>query len=281
MSETTALTRRFIDEVDGIDDIPGSRDLEPGRIHWMHGNRQGKTSGVFYVKSVELSASPGEPWEVDDDRFEGEQGYCAAALKIAIIGSRAQWFLPGKERDDSPTWILDYQEGAKKLTEYLCFVEGLDDVMVLAVSGKYKAGPFHDIVQAYRFGLLKQASRIAKRQLPLWSFWLPIANQRTADGKVQYIDAQDGEGKSFGSSVTPPALYLPKDALDNCWAGMDMIRRGAAVWNDMAEWIKTKRMPPNTVEGEVVLSLPAPQARPALPPGRNVPQPISDEDLPF
>jgi hypothetical protein len=51
---------------------------------------------------------------------------------------------------------------------------------------------------------------MAKRALPLWTFWLPIANQRDASGKTAYVEAMDASGKSYGSVVTPPTIYLPE-----------------------------------------------------------------------
>ncbi|MFK5283768.1 hypothetical protein ACI3PL_29750, partial [Lacticaseibacillus paracasei] len=80
---------------------------------------------------------------------------------------------------------------------------------ILSADGANKEKPLSDIVKSYRDGLLKQASRVAKRGLPLWTFWLPIANRRTADGKPAYTEATDASGKSYGSIVTPPTLYLP------------------------------------------------------------------------
>ena len=275
---TDQIVRRFDEETAGIGDIPGSRDLEPGRINWLHGVKQGKMPGIFYVKDTEVTDVPGAPWEFDDSRFDEEKGYSAATLRIAFLGSRSQWFIPGEKKGDLTTWLPDYQAGAKKLTEHLVFAEGIPDVMVLSVSGMHKSKPITELLRSYWNGLLRQASRKVKRQLPPWSFWLPIANKRQ-DGKTHYIEAEDADGQSYGSVVTPPALYLPEDALNECWAGMDFIRMASEVRQQYVLWFEYKRETRSRDEPRAALPAPAPQL--ALPPGRNVPQPIDEADLPF
>lgn len=275
MTTTTDLTRRFADEIIP-DDLP-NETLEPGRIIWLHGTKQGgaKTPGVFYVKASELSDTPSAPWKADDERFENEYGYSTPELKIAIIGFRSQWFIPAAEPGQPPEWLQEYREGvgAKKSTEYLCLVEGIADPMVLSVSGKNKAGPLLDILKTYQNGLLKQASRIKRRQMPLWSFWLPIANRRDEGGQTLYLTAQDSTGKVYKSIVTPPALYLPDNPLDTLYVGAETISYGAQVRNDFAEWFKAKRLPQGTVEGHVTVSAPKQLAAP-----RNVPQPLHPDE---
>jgi hypothetical protein len=268
---TTELARSFADQIADIEDLPIDA-LEPGRMSWLHGVKQAKMPGVFYIKAANLSETPGAPWADDNERFEGEDGYSTPKLQIAIIGFRSQWFVPDEDRTKPPKeWLLGYQEGigAKKITEYLCLVEGINDPIVLSMSGKNKGQPMWDIFKAYQNGLLKQGSRIAKRQLPVWSFWLPIANKRTPEGKTFYEDAKDGAGNTYGSVVTPPALYLPDNPLDTLYVGADIIRLGASIHNDFSEWFKVKRLPQGTVEGQVTVS-----ATKALPPARNVPQPL-------
>lgn len=274
------------------DDIPaGDNVLEPGRINWFHGtNKSGaKTPGVFYARATAFSTPPAEPW-VRDDRFEDEEGYHAERLHLAVLGDRSQWFLADpNDPKRPPQWLSTYQEGAKKQTEYLVLVHGLEDPMVLSVSGKWKAGPILDIVSVYKRGLLTQASRRAKRNVPLWAFWLPIGTQ-LKDGKTHYIDAQDGNGKTYGSVVTPPAAFWPADPMNELYVGEEVLRQGAAVREQYADWFKARRLPAGVVEGEVIapayLALPSPETHSvrALPSGRNVPQPIDVDDesgLPF
>lgn len=270
---TTDLARSFIDDVDQLpDEIPGAANLEPGRLSWLHGTTgQIKAPGVFYAKDTAFIDPPGEPW-VLDERYadQGETGYSAAELRIAFIANRSQWFLPGTDRGDLPTWLSAYQEGAKKLTEYLILIDGLADPMVLSVSGKYKAGPIADILSTYRRGALAQAMRKLKRTLPVWSFWLPIANKRQ-DGKTLYLKASDADGKEYGSVVTPPALSgvpIPRTAAE--------LVAGAEVWQAYQEWAKYTRAQQGVSEAQYTV-----EERPALPAPRNVPQPIDEASLPF
>jgi hypothetical protein len=265
---TTELT--FLDNLDQLpDEIPGAQHLDPGRLSWLHGtNAAGaKTPGVFYAKDTAFIEPPDAPW-IPDARYEdqSETGYSAPVLRIAILGERSQWFLPGQDRGDLPEWIQGYQPGAKKLTEYLVAVEGIADPMVLSVSGKYKAGPFAKIISDYRRGALAQAMRRVKRTLPLWSFWLEIGGRKDAAGKPLYEKAMDGDGKEYGSIVTVPVLLappIPRTASE--------LVEGGALWSSYGDWLKYKRLPQGTTEAAYVVSAP-----PALPPGRNVPQLIED-----
>lgn len=275
---TTDMIRTFIDDLDQLPtEIPGATTLEPGRLSWLHGAKSGnvRTAGCFYGKDTAFTDTPPDDvWSLDQRHEEqGETGYSAPELLIAVIGWRDQWFLPGQDRDDLPTWLPTYQDGAKKLTEYLIRVFGLDDPMVLSVSGLYKARPIADIVSQYKRGALTQAMRRYKRTLPLWAFWLPIANKRGADLKTLYIEAKDANGKEYGSVVTPPALVgtpKPRSAAE--------ILTDAELWTEYRSigWFDYKRTQQGTVEAASYTVTSAPQ----LPPGRNVPQPV-ELDEPF
>lgn len=271
-TESTAIERTFLDDLDQLPaEIPGAAALEPGRINWYHGVKQAKLPGVFYARDTAFTDTPPAPWALDERYSDaGELGYCAARLHIAVLGWREQWFTPGENRGDQSTWLPTYQDGAKKLTEYLIRVQDLDDVMVLSVSGLYKAKPIIDIVSNFRRGALTQAMRKVKRTLPLWAFWLPIAS-RTKDGKVEYLEAKDADGKEYGSVVTPPALAaapIPRTAAE--------IMADAALWQEFkaAGWFDYKRLPRDVTEASYSVSSGPPQ----LPPGKNVPVPIDEGD---
>lgn len=271
---TDTLARSFMDDVDQLPaEIPGAATLEPGRLTWLHGTTgQVKMPGAFYGKDTAFTDTPSAPW-VLDERYsdQNEIGYSAAELRVAFIANRSQWFLPGENKGDMPTWLATYEDGAKKLTEYLILVDGLADPMVLSVSGKYKAGPIADILSAYRRGALAQAMRKVKRTLPAWSFWLPIANKRM-DGKTAYLKATDGDGKEYGSVVTPPALVaapIPRSAQE--------LIAGGDIWQQYQEWTRYSRVQQGVAEGSYTVE---PQRQ--LPAPRNVPQPIdADEELAF
>lgn len=270
------MTSTFADQIATIGDaIPAATALEPGRIIWLHGIKQAKLPGAFYVKDTELNGTPAEPWKADN-RFEeerGERGYSTPALKIAVLGQRTQWFIQGDRDNGTITqWIARYEEGSKKLVEFLVLVEGISEPMVLSASGMNKAKPLIDAVYDYRNGLLKQASRIAKVQLPLWAFWLPFQNRLDSNGKTAYQEAADGQGKTYGSVVTPPALRLPPDAMDALFVGKETLERGAAIVAEYHNWPKTKRLSNDMVEGQVITVKALPEPR------RNVPQALPDDE---
>lgn len=259
----------WLDTINTIEDLPTGQ-LRPGTFYWLHGVNKGgaKTPGVFYVKAAEVGDVPPAPW-AEDTRFDGETGYAAPALRLSFIGWRSQWYMQ-EEQGKPKLWIPGYEKGAKKHTDFLCFAEGIEAPMILSADGMNKERPLSDILKSYRNGLLTQASRIAKRALPLWTFWLPIKNKLTADGKTHYIEATDGSGKGYGSFVTPPTLYLPNDAMESCFVGEDILRKGADVAREYREWFDERRRGPDVIEGEVLPALPAP---------KNVPQPVSAAEL--
>lgn len=252
----------FLDTINSIDDIPEGGDLPLGSITWMHGNKAGKTPGAFFGKATEFSGAPAAPW-VEDDRFEDDPGYSASALWLAFICWRAQWY---KQDESGPKiWLPDYEQGAKKQVEYIVFAEGVEEPLVLTLPKFTKAKPIQDIVGAYRDGLLKQASRVAKRGLPLWSFWVPIQGKQK-DNKPIYEEVQRN-GAGTGAYVTYPVAAFPDNAMDTLFVGEELLRRGGEVARTYGAWTQQKRLPQNTVEGEV-LGLPAPR--------KNEPQPIDE-----
>lgn len=276
---TTEITpRSWMDETDLLPDvIPGAATLEPGRLSWYHGVSAGnvKTPGVFFGRDTAFVDAPGAPW-TPDDRYsdKGELGYCASELRLAFIANRSQWFIPAEEQGKPPErWLAGYEDGAKKLTEYLVMVDGLDDPMVLSVSGKYKAGPLAEILSAYRRGALAQAMRKTRRTLPPWAFWLPIAGRRDANGKPVYEKAAGGDGKEYGSIVTPMALAGAPSAVTTA-----QLLRGAEIWEQYQEWARFKRT--NRTDAPVAeATYTVEPPHPALPAGRNVPQPVTDADF--
>jgi len=266
---TDLVLPTFLDEIDQLPDvIPGAANLEPGRLSWYHGVDAGKvkTPGVWFGRDTAfVDLPPSDQWEVDDRYADkGETGFAATRLRIAFIHNRSQWFIPGVKQGDPPTWIVGYQEGAKKLTEYLVLIDGIAEPMVLSVSGKYKAGPLADILSTYRRGALAQAMRKIKRTLPAWAFWLTIGGKTAADGKPIYEEAKDGDGVAQGSKVTPPALLAAPQAVTR-----DVLLNGADMWEQYQEWAKWRRT------DRAAESYTAPQ----LPPGRNVPQLVTEGEL--
>lgn len=244
----------FLDTINTIEDIPEGGDLPLGTFTWMHGNKAGKTPGAFFGKATEFTGTPSAPW-APDDRFDDDPGYGAPALRIAFIAWRSQWY---KQAESGPKiWLPDYEDGARKQVEYICFAEGVDDPMILTLAKFTKAKPIQDIVKDYREGLLKQASRLAKRGLPLWSFWLPIAG-KAKDGKPVYEEVQRA-GTGTGAHITYPVAAYPENAMDVLFVGEELLRRGAEVARTYAHWTQERRLAPHIVEGEVMSHRNVPQ----------------------
>lgn len=254
----------FADQISGatIPQVEMSTD-EPPRIWWHNGVKNAKTSGNFYTKETELLHAPNPPW-AQVDRFDGEVGFTTERLSIAVIGHRAQAFIRNG-KDTPPTWLTKWEKGAQIYTEMLCFVPGIDGPVVWAMrglTGKAVTGK-GGILGTYQAGLLRDASKVAGKALPLWTFWLPIATLRDTAGKIVYSDT------GHGSTVTPPALYLPKDALDTLYVGNDMLSEGALIREQYADWFKRRR------------GNEAAEETPAAPAYRNAPQQVEDdEDVP-
>ena len=271
LAPTTNLDA-LLDSYDG--DLPEATGTGLGACYWLHGtNKSGaKTSGVLYIKDSEVADIPGPPWQNDgryEDQETPERGFSASAVKIAPIIWHAQWYMPERDDDGQPAkrrgpkkWIQGYEEGAQKHIDLICLIEGLGEPVVWSADGQNKCGALLDILSKYRSGLLRQATMRARksgrRTPPPWAYWLPIANKKTADGKTDYQKVIVG-GKETGSVVTPPALFLPPDAIDTLLVTPDQFRQAADLYFAFQEWSKEPRV---YVE--------QPQAQ--LTSGRNVPQ---------
>lgn len=274
-TEQTAIAPSYLDTIELPDELPPIQ-LDPPKLNWYHGVDAGKfkTPGVFYGKQTMFADVPPAPWEVDE-RYadQGEMGFSAALLRIAFIGWREQWFIPGETDEDVAVWLRDGErapEGTriKKQIDYLVLIDGLPDAMVLSVSGFYKSRPIENILRDYERGALAQEIRRRRRQLPRWTHWLTIGSKVDAQGKPIVESAKDATGKEYGSNVTPPTLRATPELLSET----DFLRAIDA-WNlcNSLGWFKYRRLPAGTVEASYTVS-----ERPALPAGRNVPQPIED-----
>lgn len=243
------------------------------KFWWHNGVKAAKTPGSFYARAADYPEGLEEPWH-SEERFDNEPGYVAAQLNIAVILQRSQPFREIKDATGKTTgieWLTQWSKGDKILTELLCLIEGYDQPVVWSMKGMTAKAVVGrgGILQTYRDGLLKTACKLARRALPQWSFWLPIASKRTADGKVAYEDT------GFSSFITPPALVLPDNAIDVLFGRQSLITRGEDALNMYPAWEQFKRLPGNIFEGETTVEM-----VPALPaPHRNVPQMITDASL--
>lgn len=245
--------------------------FEPPRFWYHNGVKQAKTAGSFYTRASEFAGGLSAPW-APEERFDGESGFSTSALRIAVLAFRSQPFKKWKDEEgkDQTEFAFKYEKGMTILTEILCMIEGYDGAAVWSMkglTGQAVTGRGAGLLPAYTNGLLKEASRIARRGLPLWSFWLPIASKRVGE-KVAYEDT------GYGSFITPPALFLPANAMDELFVGPDALQRGADLLKEYPEWDTTKRMPGGVVTAEFTVE----ETKALPPPSRNVPQLVGDDD---
>lgn len=261
----------FKDAIATIDVKAEALPEDLSRFHWYHGVKQAGTAGYFFIKANAAPVPPQEPWIAFTNPY-GEEGFKAEVLKIAVLGMREAWFIPN-ENGGAPTFISGYEPGAKSNVEILCFVEGMgEEVLVLSASGKFKAGALKQLLKEYTKGLLRQAATVAGKPLPAWTFWLPIGCAKDKKGNVIYEETQAGKGNK-GAAVTPPVLLGPLD-MEELFVKEHFMRLGEIEKNNRVGWLKESRVS-NLVEGEIV----EPKALPS--PNRNVPQVLTDEDIPF
>ncbi len=250
-----------------IDYTPETND-QPPRIWWHNGDKKTKTPGSFYTKIDELGEAPGEPWQ-PDDRFDNEEGFSAKQLNIAIIGHRGQAYR--QDGADSPrVWLRQYEPGALIYTEVLCLVEGITQPVVWAckgLTGKAVTGKGDGIVDRYKLVLLREVEKQVKKALPPWSFWLPIASEVDQSNKLVFSDT------GYGSTITRPRIHWPstnvKELIDTLFVGKDLLELGASIRTEYKDWFAVRRA---NEEAE---------PQPVTVPARNVPTPLSEEDLPF
>lgn len=278
---TTELAPSFLDDSSlPLDELP-SVTLEPARLNWHHGVDAGKVKmpGVFFGRDTAFTDTPPLPWETDDRFIDDDgPGYSAPRLRIAFLGWREQWFIPGEKKGDKITWLPLGQRSPqgtkiKKNVEYLILVDGLSDPMVLSVSGFYKSKPFEDIMHDYEKGALSQLIRAKKRAFPRWAHWLTIGGKVDAKGTPIIESAKDAKGEEYGSGVTPPTMLATPELVSS-----DVMRLGIDTWNlyNSLGWFKFQRTNNGTVEGSFTV-----ETVPQLPAGRNVPQPIKEAEIPF
>lgn len=248
----------------------------PPRMYWHNGAKAkgNDTPGDFYIAADELTNDPAAPW-AKSNRFDNQDGYAAAQLRIAPIISRQQPYLVVKGINgakDTWEWYRKWAPGMRLYTEILCLVEGIDqpvNLVVKGMTGKAFSGKGGVFTQAQAFR--RDAERIAKKTLPTWAFWLPIATKLDPKGKIAFEDT------GHGSMVTPPTLYLPagetKARMTALFIGQDWYNAGFELKARFADWAKEQRSNEE----------PEPEAAQPAVAGRNVPQPIGDgeEILPF
>jgi hypothetical protein len=280
----------FADDIQTAN-IPSYNDGSEGdgllRMQWRNGVAMMKTAGRFFVSEERLGDRPiAAPWTSGVEVFEsGDEatGYIAPQLRVAVIGVRQQPFYRDGD-SDRKIWLDRWAAGRERQSmqvEVLCFVQGLADTAdaapIVWTSATLKTsfaiiGNKEPSINLALKSLLKAARVFSGREMPTWAFWLPIANIRTAKGTPDYIATK-------GKPVTPPTTYIPsgeltREHLNKLYVGKDLLSYGAELREEWSEWLKERRTNDDGTEVPVEPHHPAQQ-------GRNQPQPITDDTLPF
>jgi len=280
MTQTTPPT----DALDFLTNEAEAAEVEaerPPRMYWHNGakSKAGDTPGDFYISADELLDEPGAPW-VPSKRFDDEPGYAAELLHIAPILVRQQPYSVIKGVNGAKdTWVWGagrWQPGQRIYTEILCFVDGIAEPVNLIVKGLTgKAFSAKGGVLSTALAFRREAERVAKKPLPPWAFWLPVATKKDAKGKIAFEDT------GYGSVVTPPVLYLPdgttQERMQIMFIGKERYNEGFVIAEQFAAWAAERRTNEDAPAEE--------QASEAAPPARNQPQAIEVSDdgeiLPF
>lgn len=241
------------------DTIYDPEQEQPARMYWYNGAKSARTGGVFHIKFDELGHTPQEPWK-DSERFDNEAGFETDSLRIAVIGQRQQAFRSIKDgNQERREWLARWEQGAQLYTEVLCMVQGIEQPVVWVMkglTGKAVTGK-GGILNHYKNGLLRDATRLANKPLNPWAFWLPISTIKDAQGKIKYEDT------GFGSTVTPPALFLPQgdveSMINELWIGADLYEECGRIREQFDAWLHEQRgiepAPPVTQEPRTPLVL--------------------------
>lgn len=248
------------------------------RIWWLNGEARDNTPGRFWTMPDNLAdagISFDKPWKMINHTFKDgakKDILVAAALRIAPICWRQQNFV----KDASggvESWIAERKrgklpEGQGVAFEMLALVEGLSEPVVINTKGITTSMAWLvEILPEYR--KLRdevKKSRGTASDIPPWWFWLAIRSELDADKKPVYR-------KTPGTPVTPP-LWIHGDITSrDTWKAM-YVGNDNADAGDRAYFQDGGREWAQRLIGDGA----APAAVPA---GRNVPQPVEEDGVPF
>ena len=258
------------------------------RIQWRQGDVKQGTPGYFYLsaRDVPEGFQPGAAWQACQEYFEQtntrDKGWKAETLPVAIICARAQAY----RRGDVKEWLESWPKGGDSADiamhcDVLLIADGLQDLgpvvwstnattTAFAVIGKAdpKKDPQGGILHRIReqvLGSADKAAKVAYRKAKklYWLFWIEIGSQRDDKGQVVFT-------KTKAKAVTKPVPLLPA-VIDVVWlkknyVGEEMAAYGNEMRQAYEEWRAAKRTN---------------DAPPPAKTGRNVPQEVEPEDVPF
>jgi hypothetical protein len=167
--------------------------------------------------------------------YKDEPMVLVPKLRVALIALRKNFFTEDAgRRTYHPKYVKDV---TKILTDYLLLVDGLgDSPKVLRVHGM-PGGRMADIYRAYTGRILPKKQRtLAQEQVAVsWSYWLSLECETDARGKQLKTRSEKG------ATVYLPVCSCPisfEEAEREAYVGRDILRLGAAIFQESREWQK-------------------------------------------
>lgn len=268
---------------DGIDSVSFEEEYENQgypRVYWFNGVKQAQTAGKFYTSAKDYNVELGAPWQ-SVELFSDGEGYQTEKLSIVPIRKRYQAYFERKEGNRTiKEWLPagKYEEGARIYTEILCYMQGYDGLVILTVkglTGKALTGKVGGVFSTFKDTVISVAKETLKKgkKIPPFAFWIPIATERDAKGKVFYRDT------GYGSTTTPPALDIKGQvSRDDCvklYVGRELLARLADWYKEHDEWRTTYRTNDTPLMGSTPTAPAA--AEPQM--AKNEPVPFDSDDM--
>jgi len=264
----------YNEDFNGLNDFDFQDDEQVGyqgypRIWWFNGVKQAGTAGHFYTSENEFDTPLGAPW-TKVQRFQDGDGYVTEKLSIIPIRKRYQAFHRDANDRKRKVWLDKWEDGASLYTEILCFMQGYDGLVILAVkglTGKALTGKTTGVFAMFADSVMAEAKKTMKKgaKLPPFSFWIPISCAKK-NGRVEYQETK------YGSFVTPPVLAIgepvTRETALKLYVGKDMLEKCHQAWKDHGEW----RLQTRTTDA------PSAQSPQSTPPAKNIPIAIQDNE---
>jgi hypothetical protein len=253
------------------------------RVQWLNGDIKARTGGRFFVAADRLpdGFTPGAPWAAHTEVFDNgdeSEGFRADALNLIALCARRQIYKSeGDGKRAVKIWMPKNYRWIKGDTaqrmhvSLLCIMQGLEDLgpVVWSTNATKTSFAMLAILDGVKEAI-KPAVKSAGKPLPTFGFWLPVASEKDAKGKVKYTETP-------GKHVTLPVLGWGADValevLQEHWVGGAYLSDTLIPMRDEYEvWRQTYQTNGGTEDAAGYF-----EAQPAAP-RRNVPQPAEDDE---
>lgn len=214
-------------------------------LQWVNGNRAFARlhpvlgSGGWAMPAANVLG--GLEWdrsELPHKNGQTTDAYLADTLHVALLAEKFRWF---KRTGGRIVWLPQYEDGARGKYQVLVMVREAGDAqstpwMLTATGLAGKA--LYQAFKAYRSKVLPAASSMAKKHLPLYSFWLEIVA-----GEPRQVGVEPNV-----STITPPVLVVPdlsdsevlREYLVGSYVGQETLDRASAWFDEAQRWAEAK-----------------------------------------